>query len=67
VDTSLDTSVPAPAGSLPQLVDAYERDRINQALDAAGGNVAQAADQLGIPRKTMYDKLKKYQLTPIRK
>jgi two-component system C4-dicarboxylate transport response regulator DctD len=58
---------PAPAGSLPQLVDAYERERINQALDAAGGNVAQAADQLGIPRKTMYDKLKKYQLTPIRK
>ena len=60
-------STPAPIGSLPQLVDAYERDRINQALDAAGGNVAQAADQLGIPRKTMYDKLKKYQLTPIRK
>jgi two-component system C4-dicarboxylate transport response regulator DctD len=60
-------TAPAPAGSLPQLVDAYERDRINQALDAAGGNVAQAADQLGIPRKTMYDKLKKYQLTPARK
>jgi two-component system C4-dicarboxylate transport response regulator DctD len=58
---------PAPAGSLPQLVDAYERERITQALDATGGNVAQAADQLGIPRKTMYDKLKKYQLTPIRK
>jgi len=60
-------SAPAPVGSLPQLVDAYERERINQALDAAGGNVAQAADQLGIPRKTMYDKLKKYQLTPARK
>jgi two-component system C4-dicarboxylate transport response regulator DctD len=62
-----DTVEAAPVGSLPQLVDAYERERINQALDAAGGNVAQAADQLGIPRKTMYDKLKKYQLTPIRK
>ncbi|WP_442920565.1 sigma-54-dependent transcriptional regulator [Massilia sp. S19_KUP03_FR1] len=62
-----ESSEPAPAGSLPQLVDAYERERITQALDAAGGNVAQAADQLGIPRKTMYDKLKKYQLTPIRK
>ena len=57
----------APAGSLPQLVDAFERERIHQALDAAGGNVAQAADQLGIPRKTMYDKLKKYQLTPTKK
>ncbi|MDQ2822362.1 MAG: sigma-54 dependent transcriptional regulator [Pseudomonadota bacterium] len=55
------------AGSLPQLVDAFERERINQTLDAAGGNVAQAADQLGIPRKTMYDKLKKYQLTPAKK
>jgi two-component system C4-dicarboxylate transport response regulator DctD len=67
VATNTESVAPAAAGSLPQLVDAFERDRINQALDAAGGNVAQAADQLGIPRKTMYDKLKKYQLTPARK
>ena len=56
---------PAPAAlpdTLPQQVDAYERERIVQTLDAARGNVAIAADQLGIPRKTMYDKLKKYQL-----
>jgi two-component system C4-dicarboxylate transport response regulator DctD len=67
VATNAESPLPLPAGSLPQLVDAFERERINQALDAAGGNVAQAADQLGIPRKTMYDKLKKYQLTPARK
>jgi len=67
VAPALENSEIAPAGSLPQLVDAFERERINQALDAAAGNVAQAADQLGIPRKTMYDKLKKYQLTPARK
>lgn len=56
------TAAPSGAETLPQMVDAFERDRINRALDTAGGNVATAADQLGIPRKTMYDKLKKYQL-----
>ena len=55
-------AAPAAAQSLPQQVDAYERELIEQALEAAGGNVAIAADQLGVPRKTLYDKLKKYQL-----
>jgi two-component system C4-dicarboxylate transport response regulator DctD len=48
--------------SLPGLLDQHERSLIVEALAAASGNVAGAAEQLGIPRKTLYDKLKKYQL-----
>ncbi|MFB9244236.1 sigma-54-dependent transcriptional regulator [Massilia antarctica] len=62
-------AAPAPgtALSLPQQLDAYERDLIANALDAVDGNVSTAADQLGVPRKTLYDKLKKYQLAPGKK
>ena len=49
--------------TLPQRVDAYERALIAEALAAQDGNVAAAADRLGIPKKTLYDKLKKYQLS----
>ena len=49
--------------SLPQQVDNFERDLIAQALAAADGNVALAADNLSVPRKTLYDKLKKYQIS----
>ncbi|HEY4542716.1 MAG TPA: sigma-54 dependent transcriptional regulator [Noviherbaspirillum sp.] len=48
--------------SLPQQVDAYERTLIAEALASCAGNVAAAADALGVPKKTLYDKLKKYQL-----
>ncbi|RJF97756.1 sigma-54-dependent transcriptional regulator [Noviherbaspirillum saxi] len=48
--------------ALPQQVDAYERMVIADALAASEGNVAATADRLGVPKKTLYDKLKKYQL-----
>lgn len=48
--------------SLPQQVDQFERELIVRALDATDGNVALAADHLAVPRKTLYDKLKKYQI-----
>ncbi|WP_308937322.1 helix-turn-helix domain-containing protein, partial [Duganella vulcania] len=62
----------APAGavealSLPQQVDHHERELIVQALSAVDGNVALAADNLMVPRKTLYDKLKKYQIAAGRK
>ncbi|WP_337367440.1 helix-turn-helix domain-containing protein [Noviherbaspirillum denitrificans] len=44
-------------------MDAYERALIAEALAGQDGNVAAAADRLGIPKKTLYDKLKKYQLS----
>lgn len=49
--------------SLPHRVDAYERMLIADALAANDGNVAATAELLGVPKKTLYDKLKKYQLT----
>lgn len=57
--------IPAEQGgeTLPQRVDTYERALIVEALNAESGNVAAAADRLGIPKKTLYDKLKKYQLS----
>ncbi|MDQ1922961.1 sigma-54 dependent transcriptional regulator [Massilia sp. CCM 9206] len=60
-------AAPGAALSLPQQLDAYERELIANALDAVDGNVSTAADQLGVPRKTLYDKLKKYQLAPGKK
>jgi two-component system C4-dicarboxylate transport response regulator DctD len=48
--------------ALPLQVDAFERDVITRALHSVDGNVASAADLLGVPRKTLYDKLKKYQI-----
>jgi two-component system C4-dicarboxylate transport response regulator DctD len=50
------------AGALPQRVDAYERMLIAEALAACDGSVAAAADRLGVPKKTLYDKIRKYQL-----
>jgi two-component system C4-dicarboxylate transport response regulator DctD len=57
------TAAKADAGNLPQQVDAYERMLIAEALAASENSVAAAADALGVPKKTLYDKLKKYQLT----
>ncbi|RFP12692.1 MULTISPECIES: sigma-54 dependent transcriptional regulator [unclassified Duganella] len=53
--------------SLPQQVDHHERELIVQALSAVDGNVGLAADNLMVPRKTLYDKLKKYQIVTGRK
>jgi len=51
------------ADSLPQRVEAYERMLIMEALAAHEGNVAATAERLGVPKKTLYDKLKKHQLS----
>jgi two-component system C4-dicarboxylate transport response regulator DctD len=66
-------ALPAPAptvaggnASLPEQVDAYESALIAQALQSCAGNVALASERLGIPKKTLYDKLKKYGLGPAR-
>ncbi|MBY0237816.1 MAG: sigma-54 dependent transcriptional regulator [Burkholderiaceae bacterium] len=55
------------AATLPQQVDDFERALIERALASASHNVALAADNLGVPRKTLYDKLKKYQIGTGRK
>lgn len=49
--------------ALPKRIEEFEATLIQQALQQQDGNVASAAEQLGIPKKTLYDKLKKYQLS----
>jgi two-component system C4-dicarboxylate transport response regulator DctD len=49
---------PAPAG-LTEQVDAFERSLIETALREAQGSIARAAEALAVPRKTLYDKLKR--------
>ena len=45
---------------LPRRLDAYEASLIQEALRASDFNVALAAQTLCIPKKTLYDKLKKH-------
>ncbi|MDB5652149.1 MAG: Fis family transcriptional regulator [Hyphomicrobiales bacterium] len=49
--------------ALHDLVAEFERGLIVEALRHHHGNVAAAADALGIPKKTLYDKLKRFELT----
>lgn len=51
-DSLLDTS--------PETLDEMERVMINKALDAHNGNYSAAANQLGISRQTLYNKIKKF-------
>ncbi|MFZ6655526.1 sigma-54-dependent transcriptional regulator [Undibacterium sp. TJN19] len=52
---------PDNVSSLPEKLDAYEASLIQAALENKANNVAAAAETLGIPKKTLYDKIKKYQ------
>src|SRR5690606_23056150 len=49
-------------GSLPARVAAYEAQLIRQALTEAGGSVAEAAAALGIPRRTLAEKMARHGL-----
>ena len=51
-----------PGAGLKEKLEATERGLIVAALDAAKGNVSEAARQLRIGRATLHDKLKKYGL-----
>ncbi|TGR38776.1 sigma 54-interacting transcriptional regulator, partial [Mesorhizobium sp. M1C.F.Ca.ET.195.01.1.1] len=51
---------PGPAAALPERVGQYEAQLIRDALRDHGGDVRGAIDALGVPRKTFYDKLKRY-------
>ncbi len=53
-------TVAGDALSLPRQVDIFERRLIRESLGRCGGNVALASERLGIPRKTLYDKIKRH-------
>ncbi|MEC5164169.1 MULTISPECIES: sigma-54-dependent transcriptional regulator [unclassified Janthinobacterium] len=61
-----DTLAPSGArreASLAEQVDAFERAIIEDALRRHGGNIVAAADNLNIPKKTLYDKLKRFDIS----
>ena len=53
-------AVPTGAGSLERVLEAAEEAAIKAMLARAAGNKSRAADELGISRVTLYNKLKKY-------
>ncbi|MEW8384591.1 MAG: helix-turn-helix domain-containing protein, partial [Candidatus Thiodiazotropha taylori] len=48
--------------TLPQQVDCFEKSLIKQQLEIQKGNLKSTMEALGIPRKTLYDKMRKYGL-----
>lgn len=62
---SQDPSSPAKTehgGTLVDQVNAFEKALIAQALRLSNGSVRQASDALGVPRKTLHDKMRKHHL-----
>jgi two-component system nitrogen regulation response regulator NtrX len=53
-------------GTLSERLEAFERAVLKKELDAAQGNVAQAAVNLGIDRSNLHKKLKSYELLPLK-
>ncbi len=58
----LDEPPPAEPLTLAEQVDRFEKSQIEAALAAHAGDLAAVLAQLGLPRKTLYDKLKRYGL-----
>ncbi|WP_068830574.1 sigma-54-dependent transcriptional regulator [Pseudomonas sp. BMS12] len=55
----------APDGSgtgFAEAVEAFERTLLGAALERSGGNLSQAAQDLGLAKTTLFDKVKKYGL-----
>ncbi|TPE49900.1 sigma-54-dependent transcriptional regulator [Amaricoccus solimangrovi] len=52
---------PAAAGpTLPERVERFEAEEIRAALRASGGDPRATMESLGLPKKTFYDKLRRY-------
>lgn len=56
-----------PAGVLPPLaadnLDTVEKQAVEEVLRKTKGNITRAAEKLGITRKTLYRKIRKYEIT----
>ncbi len=51
-----------PTMTLPEQLECFERSLIEQQLKANNGSIKNTMAALGLPRKTLYDKMKKYRL-----
>ena len=59
IERMVDGSTDRPAMTLPEQVDCFERALIEQQLKASNGSIKDTMAALGLPRKTLYDKMKK--------
>lgn len=48
--------------SLPEKIESYEKSIIMQALEKTNGNIKEALVILGVPRKTLSDKMRKHKI-----
>ncbi|MCU7845231.1 MAG: sigma-54 dependent transcriptional regulator [Candidatus Thiodiazotropha sp. (ex Monitilora ramsayi)] len=62
LDQLLQGEVAETAITLPQQVDCFEKSLIKQQLELQKGNLKNTMEALGVPRKTLYDKMRKYGL-----
>jgi two-component system, NtrC family, C4-dicarboxylate transport response regulator DctD len=53
---------PSETASFTEQVDAFERAILSEAMSRHEGNIAAVSDNLKLPRKTLYDKLKRFNL-----
>jgi two-component system, NtrC family, response regulator AtoC len=68
-DQAADPLIPVPDGSsetlpLRALLAEVERQAIDRALSACGGNRTKTAERLGISRRQLFDKIREYDLLP---
>ena len=49
-------------GTFAEQVDAYERAILSEAMSRHEGNIAAVSESLNLPKKTLYDKLKRFNL-----
>lgn len=63
LDEMLHGQASTQALTLPQQVEIFEKSLIRQELERQQGSIKATMEALGIPRKTLYDKLKKYALS----
>jgi two-component system C4-dicarboxylate transport response regulator DctD len=56
------SAMPTPAQTLPERVAQFEADAIVAALRACNGSTAEAAMRLGLPRRTLNEKIARYGL-----
>ena len=62
IEQVIGTASDRPPMTLPEQVDCFERSLIEQQLKATNGSIKETMTALGLPRKTLYDKMKKYAL-----